>query len=350
MRPLIRGYFPIGNLFKEVQTMYKINSAFCKSLIGIICLLVCYLPAFSQSSGAIVGVDYGPVEEIKGAPGQIITLRVYGVGRDVTQTVRANTTPLPTVLANISLTLHPDQVSLPILAISPVLRGLMLITVQIPFDISFVPEVTRNRSIVVSENGVAGENIRFRTAANSVHILRNCDTHLVRSDTLLCGISVVAHADGSLVTQTNPARPGEEVTIQAVGLGVTEPRQRAGETTQNFVPLARPLLADFDFTPNAPPKDVRGLSLDNALPTTAAGLAPGTIGIYQVKVRIPAVMPRPTVPCSDHVKSNLTISIGVPPTTFPTLLDIGSYDGAGVCVETQAGMLRGNNRRLIGNQ
>jgi uncharacterized protein (TIGR03437 family) len=91
---------------------------------------------------------------------------------------------------------------------------------------------------------------------------------------------VAAHEDfRGLVTNQDPARPGEVVHLWAVGLGAVSPGVNAGEPAAS-TPLAR-LVGPFDC------RMLRGEDLLVAF----AGLAPGLMGIYQVDVKLPAAPP-----------------------------------------------------------
>jgi hypothetical protein len=74
--------------------------------------------------------------------------------------------------------------------------------------------------LVVTENGVAGNWTIVNPVPIQVHVLTICDTVLGGS-----GIATgrcqweVTHANGTLVSNTNPASQGEELVAYAVGLG-----------------------------------------------------------------------------------------------------------------------------------
>jgi uncharacterized protein (TIGR03437 family) len=79
--------------------------------------------------------------------------------------------------------------------------------------------------------------------------------------------------DGAVVSEENPARPGDALVIYATGLGVTTPSVEAGDPGPSE-PLAEAVLRPE-------------ISLDgDALQVDYAGLAPGQVGVYQLNVRI----------------------------------------------------------------
>jgi uncharacterized protein (TIGR03437 family) len=92
------------------------------------------------------------------------------------------------------------------------------------------------------------------------------------------------HEDWSdFVTQRNPAHAGEVLHIYATGLGATDCAIRTGESAplNQLCRAARPTEWDFwwnstDFVPAE---------------VLFSGLAPGLVGLYQMDVRAPAVLP-----------------------------------------------------------
>jgi uncharacterized protein (TIGR03437 family) len=98
------------------------------------------------------------------------------------------------------------------------------------------------------------------------------------------GLTLAAHQDWSgLITEQNPARPGEVVHAYAVGLGPTNPVVAYGEAAPSQEPFAQ-LAASLACT----------VYLQGPLPLSVpveilfAGLAPGFAGVYQVDWRVPA--------------------------------------------------------------
>ena len=89
------------------------------------------------------------------------------------------------------------------------------------------------------------------------------------------GIFVVTHANGSLVSITNPARQNEVLVAYATGLGAVRPNVVTGAPTPT-TGLVRTLL-----TPS--------VSIDNvACELQFSGLTPGLIGVNQLNFRVPA--------------------------------------------------------------
>ena len=85
---------------------------------------------------------------------------------------------------------------------------------------------------------------------------------------------VIAHADGSLVTPENPARPGETVIVYLTGMALVNNLPGTGEAGPAG-PLATSLI----------PAEASAGGIAGT--TTFAGLAPGFVGVLQVNIRLP---------------------------------------------------------------
>lgn len=105
------------------------------------------------------------------APGELITLIVHGVGANLTSNVLADSEPLPTELAGISIQmvqLGPfPKVDVPIYSVIPLPAcnwdnrippdpacGMIAgITIQVPFELDTLPREIRNPALIIFENG-----------------------------------------------------------------------------------------------------------------------------------------------------------------------------------------------------
>jgi uncharacterized protein (TIGR03437 family) len=94
-------------------------------------------------------------------------------------------------------------------------------------------------------------------------------------------LAVAEHADGNVITPSNPATPGEIIVLYAAGLGRTQPDIASGEPVgiaTNILYLAQ----------------LQVLLNGVALPASSiyyAGLAPGFVGLYQINLRLPLDLP-----------------------------------------------------------
>jgi uncharacterized protein (TIGR03437 family) len=133
---------------------------------------------------------------------------------------------------------------------------------QVPFQAPIGSEVT----LVVSNNGVRSDEVKMQVVAASPALMTVTEDGTG-------GVKAI-NQDGTQNSERNPAPKGSVVALYAVGLGRVSPELPAG-----YVPplgtlsrLANPVAAYID-----------GL----VAPVAFAGLAPGTVGFYQVNLQIP---------------------------------------------------------------
>jgi uncharacterized protein (TIGR03437 family) len=303
---------------------------------------------YAQANNTVFGAGYTATTPLSAAPGQIMNLLVEGVGNKLTQRVTATGTPLPTVLAGISVSLKQAlgtrTLPVPILAVRPMSTcssttssecgSYTAITIQVPYELVAnqpgTAQVGNVAQFVVSENGVAGGAVDVNPLPHQVHVLNTCD---INTD-LPAGCTpwrVVTHADGSLVSMTKPARTGEELVMYTFGLGATTPPALTGELAPSGSTTTGMFRFNFDFRANVaasqPPffaficEAIRVCPFDPIY----AGLTAGYVGLYQANFVVPAVPDTMFLPCGGGVTSNLTVSL--------YSLDRVSFDGVGICVD-----------------
>jgi uncharacterized protein (TIGR03437 family) len=300
------------------------------------------VPGVCQTGNSVVGSGYTAPLPIAGAPGQLLTIYVQGIGAGLTGRVQAKSLPLPTSLAGISVSVQQNlapqgPIPVPLLAVFPVnsctdasgpCGALTGIDLQIPFELVAGPiggggiSGIGQAKLVVSESGVAGAAVGLNPDPDQIHVVRFWDSLMgpptkSPSGVPAPGTPAVAHADGSLVTPSKPARPGETVVIYSVGLGRSSERVVTGSAPASSFPVEK-VAFSFDFRPNAAPS----MPLQPGSPTVQAWMVAGNVGLYQINVAVPQPPPS-TVPCgADDIQSNLTIDLG----------GRSSYDGAQICI------------------
>jgi uncharacterized protein (TIGR03437 family) len=112
------------------------------------------------------------------------------------------------------------------------------------------------------------------------------------------GLATITRADnGQLITPTNPVHLGDSIVIWATGLGRTSPPIDSGMPAPSD-PLAGAVIA--------PSVVLGGVGLD----VQYAGLAPGSVGLYQINATVPKSVPQ-------GLEIPLVISQGGSSTTLP---------------------------------
>jgi len=237
-------------------------------------ILVPFL-AWSQISNIVV-TNAASFQAGMPAKGSIGT--IFCTGLKVTGVVSSTSLPLTTSLAGVSVTV--DGVPAPLFAVAD-LGGYQQINFQVPVQILY-------GTLVVSQNGAQG----------SVWVTTNPDH---AGDFFRLGstpFGVFQHADYSLVTPDNPAKAGETIIGYATGLPTATPEVPTGQSAPmsplSYVPQYYSssnierigLVIDstfwlFDEVPAS------GNNTTGLLPIPFMGLAPGTVGVFQINFMLP---------------------------------------------------------------
>jgi uncharacterized protein (TIGR03437 family) len=290
----------------------------------------------SPPPAAIANLGYTlPPAILHGAPGQIVSLMVYGLAYKQAVPFVASALPLPTTLGGISVSLQQgnNTFQVPLLSVQQVCpttpcAPLTVVTIQIPFEVfarcSLCGVVSVPGTLTVAQSGGGSGSILIGDfLLDYVHIPSMCDTTANPLSSPGTCAKLVTHGNGTIVDGLHPARVGEELVMYAFGLGHTTPELKTGEAAPSPGPVIAPdaFSLNFDFRVNAPPS----LPLPNS-PGVAhplyVGAVPGFAGLYQVNFVVPTTMPD-LRPCAGTGLSNLTVS----------LYTINSFDGAGICVQ-----------------
>jgi uncharacterized protein (TIGR03437 family) len=256
-------------------------------------LRILVLPACAQISNIVVtnGASLAP-----GLPDPGSLASIFCTGLSVTGVVTAPGVPLPFTLAGVAVTV--SGVPAPLLAVAD-LGGFQQINFQVPPKAELYKGGT-DLVIVVSQGGLQGT---AKPALSGLPAFSGFEFfRLGRTQ-----FGAFQHSsDYSLVTTDHPAVPGETIIGYATGA-----RMEAGAYP---IPAgqATPLSPLFPLhQSNAGlegPLDEIGLWLDNGVlilddqppiagdstgmsPISFVGLAPGTVGVYQINFKLPAQTP-----------------------------------------------------------
>jgi uncharacterized protein (TIGR03437 family) len=208
------------------------------------------------------------------APNGLISI----IGRNFGSNASANA-PLPGLLGGVCVTLNNTPI--PLLATS---AG--QINAQVPFTLAAGRYPLVVRSIPA----------QAASAAVNVNVLRYAPAVFVDAQGPL-----ILHADGSRVNQDRPGKRDEKITIYATGLGTTT----GGRVTAGALSPSSPLAVTGPvnvYFGNPLIKEA-GIIVD------WSGLLPGSIGVYQIQVRIPGA----------HIKGDgLPVTLKIGGTSSPT--------------------------------
>jgi uncharacterized protein (TIGR03437 family) len=191
------------------------------------------------------------------SPGDVVTL--YGTGFPATAATAA-ALPFGPTLGGVQVSVNGTAA--PVYYVSST-----QISAIVPFEVT-----GSTATLVVTVNGVKSNSVIVPMAATSPGIF----------STLSNGISGAAaeHADGSLISATNPATQGEIIAMYMTGLGATKPAVADGAAAPGKPPLAVMTGALAIYV---------GGVLVPANQISYAGLAPTLAGLYQVNFMIPNV-------------------------------------------------------------
>jgi uncharacterized protein (TIGR03437 family) len=306
-------------------------------LAALTAVFACSLPLAGQGF-LVTGAGYLNPAPVAAAPCQLATL--YTTVPGISETTSASALPLPHTLAGISAKVIGTSAAMdvPILAVYPAQLGYLpglntvaynatAVTIEVPCEI---PVGAGSASLAVSgPSSPVAAVIYLSLASDAIHVIRNGDSLTGARFSLSSATYLppaITHADGSLVSATNPAKIGETVSIWAIGLGLPSSGSVATGAANPNPPLTTQVNVDFDFRPNAGPgmpwSGAAGPG-DSHVPAISvpAYFAPGYVGLYQINITIPAA-PVALQPCGGVYQSNVTVNIG----------GQASFDGAGICV------------------
>lgn len=214
------------------------------------------------------------------AAGSLISIFGTQLAND---TAVAVSLPLPTSLGGVRVEIDGNDA--PLLFVSP-----NQINAQVPVEVSGRSVAT----LVVLLNGVTSSSRLLTVAPAAPGIFTLSQNGQGRG-------AVLHSSDFSEVTEQNPARSGEVLSVFATGLGSVNPPVASG------APASSSTLSVTQITPTA---TLGGVSV----PVQFSGLAPSFVGLYQVDIEVPSGLapgPQPLVITSNALASNsVTVQVG----------------------------------------
>jgi uncharacterized protein (TIGR03437 family) len=252
------------------------------ALLMFLFWLVSGQPLFAQSlpriaTGGVINAAGFPFRDAPVAPGTIIS--IYGTNFNQASGIHAGaasatTLPLPTVIDGVQVLLNA--------------RPAPLVYVDSSQINAVVPWEVRGASSLTVQTLLNGVPSNLATVALADQAP---------------GVFVVTHvSDGTVVSPSNPAVPGEYLTIYCAGLGNVSNQPATGAAARGSDNLSTTVIL---------PEVHIGSSPANVV---FSGLTPGFVGLYQVNVQVPANAPHgnaiTVVLSSTGVVSN-TVTVGV---------------------------------------
>lgn len=191
------------------------------------------------------------------APGEIVTIQGSGFATGVQGVVNGLNIlgPLPTTLAGVSITFN--GVAAPIFYVANI-NGVESMTFEVPFETQ--PGST---TVVLNAAGGGSKTLTIQTLLYAPGVFTSTYGNLQ--------IAVAVRSDGSYISPTNPAHPGETIYVFVTGLGQTSP-----PATTNQPGAGQAVIASV----------VIGLN-NKGVPHTTVQYAQGLVGVYTVGVPLP---------------------------------------------------------------
>jgi len=211
---------------------------------------------------AIFGVDGGPV-----APGDIVAL--FGEQLSYSGLSAASSVPLPAQLGGATVLVNGRAAPLYFTSYGQ-------IDLQIPLETS-----GGTAQVQVQRDGLTGNTVSVQVASRAPRLLLVNGTGYgaIQNAKDLSFPAPVGYFGAGAVS--HPAHVGDTLTIYAIGLGPTNPAVGTNAPAPGSEPLAR-----LTVTPQV--QFGSGLFGTFTATPSYAGLSPGSVGLYQVNVAIPA--------------------------------------------------------------
>jgi hypothetical protein len=169
-------------------------------------------------------------------------------------------------------------------------------------------------TVILAVKTATTQEFSFFVVRQSPHVLNTCDTIFGAGGSCT---SVITHSNGTAVSDGAPARPGEVITLYAVGLGATQNGTKTGQAATAPDPVTVVPYLSFGFWIDsltaAGPAPLTLTQSGQATPAAYAGLVSGYVGLYQINVALPSTLPSGFHVCQGFADTNLRIFLGTGP-------------------------------------
>jgi len=218
-------------------------------------------PLLTQN-GTLNAFAIAPEPGVPIAPGTIV--QIYGANL-AGQTTSASTIPLPGSINQTSVII--GGLMAPLYFVSP-----GQINAQVPFELA----AGNPYQVIVSANGALSTPNAIQLTSDAPGIAQ-----------FAAGQAIAQHlSDNSLITETSPAKPGENIVFYVAGMGLTNPGVASGiaSPSTNLPALLDAATLTLNGAP-IPPANI-----------LFAGLTPTLVGLYQIDFQVPANAPNGDLP------------------------------------------------------
>jgi uncharacterized protein (TIGR03437 family) len=265
----IYGFGVSGNAFVAIG-----SGGYYSLTIGIHAPSLSGSGVFLNPTGVLNAANWDPVTAGL-APGELITL--YGTNLASSTLANAGGTPFGTSLGTTQVLVNGAPA--PIYDISPT-------KVDAIMPYATASSSTGYGTIQVSNGGILSNQVQvYLTDAESGIFSQGEDG---------IGPAIAEHANGSLITESNPAQPGETIVLALTGMGSVTPAIQDGAVPTGQLYYANVFSSTTNCTSTTPNCNLLVLFndyLNNATQKQAtvafAGLYPGLVGLYQMNVTVP---------------------------------------------------------------
>jgi uncharacterized protein (TIGR03437 family) len=217
---------------------------------------------FLNPAGVLNSASYAPFTAGV-SPGELLVLKGTGLAPNTTIGTGdiATSSTFPTTLNGVQVLI--DGIAAPLYYVEAT-----QIAAIVPYSAIGFPIVT----IQVNNNSVLSSTITAFVTPGAPGVFT------IPSNGV--GVAAAEHLDGSLITESHPAQPGESISVYLTGLGqvfppLTADGQPGGSTTLNK-------------TVNTISAVIDGPTASTAATVLYSGLAPTLTGLYQVNLTIPS--------------------------------------------------------------
>lgn len=216
--------------------------------------------------GVVNAASYQPITASL-APGELITL--FGTGLASTPMSMQGGQAFPTTLGGVSVSIN--NILCPIYYVSPTQMSAI-----VPYDVA--SNQTGLANIQVTNNGVASNVVQMYLSDSAPGSFSTNQNGI--------GNAAALHAaTGALITSSDPAQPGEYISLFLTGLGTVSP-----SITNGALGPVNPLsVSDLYNAGNLSVffNDYSNGTSGNPGTIQFAGLAPELAGLYQINVQVP---------------------------------------------------------------